>query len=152
MRWTPAHNVHLTLRFLGDTDDGQLPALREALDHIADESGVFELSLAAVGAFPNARRPRVIWVGVDETGLELSRLQKKVERAARDHGWEREARSFTPHLTLGRVRPQERAADDGWKVAAPAMRFQVRELVLFESRLKPTGAEYLPLHRAEFGD
>ncbi len=148
VRWVRPEEVHLTLRFLGDTGQEQVAAVRAALDQVAARTAPFELRLEGMGCFPNPRRPQVIWVGVEDPGKQLAKLQKAVEHSLRPLGWEREARRFVPHLTLGRVRERQRPPHGEWMQNPPLLAFQVEAVELIESRLKPTGAEYSTLHRA----
>jgi len=148
VRWVKGDSMHLTLRFLGDTDEALVPELRAGLDEVAEGAAPFELRLNGTGCFPNPRRPRVIWVGLDNPEDRLLPLQKQVERLARACGWERERRPFRPHLTLGRVRDRTRPPQGDWLVAPEEVVFRVEKVQLIESHLKPTGAEYAVLHTA----
>ena len=148
VRWTPPGNLHLTLRFLGDTPEGQLPPLADALDGIAAGAASFELELGAAGAFPEARNARVLWVGLVDADRRLRRLRNQVEAAVRGLGWKRESRPFEPHLTLARLRPPTRLPAGSWIETVPRCRFAVEEVSLIRSTLKPAGAEYDVLHRA----
>ena len=149
VRWTPTDNLHLTLRFLGDTDEERIGPVRDLLDGIAAAAVPLELDLGVVGAFPNVRRPRVIWAGLEGEGREgLDLLQGRVEHGVRALGWEREGRAFHPHLTLGRVRQGAPEPPARWlRVRVPARQVPVRELVLVRSVLTPAGADYGCLHR-----
>ena len=148
VRWTPPENLHLTLRFLGDTPEEQLPPLADALDAVAAGAASFELELGAAGAFPEARNARVLWVGLDDADRRLRRLRNQVEAAVRGLGWKREGRRFQPHLTLARLRRPTRLPAGGWIETVPRCRFAVEEVSLVRSTLKPAGAEYDVLHRA----
>jgi len=147
VRWTRPEGIHLTLRFLGDTRPDQVEELGAGLERIAADHAPFDLELGEVGAFPTASRPRVLWVGVKDPGEALRPVQQAVEELARSLGWDRERQSYKPHLTLGRVR--DRARPPGpWQVAVGRACFRAAGLVLMESLLKPTGAEYVRLHQA----
>ena len=148
VRWTPPENLHLTLRFLGDTPEEQLAPLADALDAIAAGAASFELELGAAGVFPDARAARVLWVGLVDADRKLRRLRNQVEAAVRGLGWKREGRPFQPHLTLARLRRPTRLPAGGWIETVPRCRFSVKEISLIRSTLKPAGAEYGVLHRA----
>ena len=171
IKWVKPENIHLTLRFLGDTNPGKVAALGAGLDQIAAQRAPFPLRLGELGAFPNQRstsrvasaaaqmqlqgnlgglpnlhRPRVLWVGLEEQGGHLHQLQRAVEHLSHSLGWKRETQQFKPHLTLGRVReggsvPQEMPT-------VPPLEFQADHIELIESRLKPGGPQYLTLHQA----
>jgi 2'-5' RNA ligase len=150
VRWTPPESLHLTVKFLGGIDPEAVPVLlRHAAARLARLEG-FPVALGGVGAFPNARRARVLWLGVTQGVSDLARLARKLDAAASRIGVERERRPYRGHLTLGRLRepapvPLERVH------AEPGETFAVSEVVLFESRLSPAGATYVPLARLPLG-
>lgn len=155
IRWVKPEGIHLTLKFLGDTPVGKLDAIRAALAAVASQASPCAFTVGGLGCFPNARRPRVIWVGVQPMGEELASLQQAVERAMKPLGFPPEGRDFTPHLTLGRVRDRIPPADLsrlGALVSSTDIgtlgEVQARGFALIQSVLKPSGAEYTPL--AEF--
>lgn len=109
VRWVKAEAMHLTLKFLGAVAADRHDQLADALQHAARASRPVTVTVAELGAFPDARRPRVLWAGVSpEPGLEL--LQHQVEQAFAPLGFPPEGRPFRPHLTLGRVERGARAA------------------------------------------
>ncbi len=152
VRWTPADNLHLTLRFLGDTDPARVGDLCRGMDGVCAEAPAFELQLAGLGAFPSVDRPRVLWAGVGGSGVPaLHRLQKAMEGVMCELGWPSErGKAFHPHLTLGRVRELGKARPRaGWDTeSVPEQSFAVEELVLVRSELSPQGARYAIWHRA----
>ncbi|MGB9776513.1 MAG: RNA 2',3'-cyclic phosphodiesterase [Anaerolineae bacterium] len=155
IRWVKPEGIHLTLKFLGDTPVGQLDAIRATLTAVASRTSPCAFTVGGLGCFPNARRPRVIWVGVQPMGEELASLQRAVERAMKPLGFPPEGREFTPHLTLGRVRDRIPPADLarlGALVSSTDIgtlgEVRAHSFALIQSVLKPSGAEYTPL--AEF--
>ena len=146
VRWVPAENLHLTLKFLGDVGERQVPQLVErALAKLAPVSP-FEVELSGFGALPNARTARVVWLGVSKGSREMARIARKLDAAGASIGVERERRPFRAHLTLGRLRSPARAALE--RAATPEeISFRVQEIVLYESRLSSDGARYSPLAR-----
>lgn len=155
VRWVKSEGIHLTLKFLGDTPVGKLDAIQAALAAVASQASPCAFTVGGLGCFPNARRPRVIWVGIQPVGEELASLQRAVERAMKPLGFPPEGRDFTPHLTLGRVRDRIPPADLsrlGALVSSTDIgtlgEVQTRSFALIQSVLKPSGAEYTPL--AEF--
>ena len=155
LAWIDREKRHLTLKFLGDVADDALPRLSEAADCAAAKHGPLEMSVHEIGAFPNFRRARVVWIGVEqEPRLEL--LHHDLELACEQAGFEVEGRPFRPHITLARVRaplPAERAR----ALARVARTVRVKTMVpveritLFESTLAPTGARYRRIHAAPLG-
>ena len=148
-RWTRPEGIHLTLKFLGEISDAQLRQVVEALHGIGPFEA-FPLELKGFGFFPQARRPRVFWVGVEAPPV-LAELAERVECAMEKVGFRREQRPFTPHLTLARFnipRPQPALeAAVASREAASLGRCEVSEFFLFESKLSPQGAQYRKVSR-----
>lgn len=146
LTWVKPEAMHLTLRFLGDVDPEPLQRFQELLAKAYEGVERFPLEVRALGAFPNARRPSVLWVGVEPVDGELSRVQALAEGAARSIGLPPETRAFHPHLTLARVKD----ADQGAKAMPYWDREQAYEggtftaagVTLFSSRLTPRGPIY----------
>lgn len=108
--WVEDHRLHLTLKFLGEQADDRVEPLRATLDDVARRHKPFSMRVGDVGAFPNFRRARVVWMGVErEPRLEL--LHHDIEVACEALGFELEGRAFRPHLTLARLRA-ERVDED----------------------------------------
>jgi 2'-5' RNA ligase len=155
VRWVPAKGIHLTLKFLGEVDPGRVGPLAEAIRSAASSHPAFRVSVGGVGCFPGPRRPRVVWVGVQEPTGALAALQREIEAALAPLGFPPEEREFNPHLTLGRVR-REATSEDAAKVGAVISKevasslgeIPVVEVVLFRSDLRPTGPIYTRLATA----
>lgn len=162
VKWVPSRNIHLTVKFLGDTEEKIVGKITSAIDEVATQYQPFESTLDRIGAFPNLRRPRVIWVGgsepiADASGgaADAARLARDIDHRMRKLRFEKEKRPFKAHLTLGRVR-QGRRVDE---LAAFLESFRLDpiplkldRLVLFKSTLTPKGATYDRLHEAILGD
>ncbi len=158
VRWVRPEGMHLTLRFLGEVPEGEVPPLASALARVAAAGRPFHLEARGFGVFPHLARPRVLWVGVGGDVEVLGALQREVERAVRALGYAAERRRYTPHLTLGRVRRQAELVDllafarELEKVQVPLLgRWQVTELLLMESELHPEGARYTRLQAWPLG-
>lgn len=150
--WIPAERLHFTLKFLREVGAESVPPLVAALDDAAARHRAFVLGLRDVGAFPNFRKPRVVWAGVQpDPRLEL--LQHDVEARCAALGYEVEGRPFRPHLTLARVKgpipagPLRALAD-----AARGLTFEdevdVESIDLMHSTLSSAGPRYVRLHAA----
>lgn len=143
-RWARSGGIHLTLKFLGEISDPQVAQVREALAAIPPFEK-FPVELKGNGFFPNARRPRVFWVGL-QAPAALGELAHRVEDALANLGFAREQRDFTPHLTLARFNepcPQPALQAAAEKQANQSLGwFEVSEYFLFESKLSPQGAKY----------
>jgi RNA 2',3'-cyclic 3'-phosphodiesterase len=148
--WVTADRMHLTVRFIGQVDDGQAAAISEAL---AAPVAVrpFELTLAGTGAFPPRGAPRVLWAGLESGRNHLLELERAVTARLAPLGIPREDRPYSPHLTLARVREPA-----GLRTAALLDELTdhafgttpVEAITLFESRLSPKGPTYVPLMRS----
>jgi 2'-5' RNA ligase len=155
VRWVRPDGIHLTLKFLGDTSTERIPEIRAALGAVGRNAPPFDFAVAELGCFPDPRRPRVVWVGVQEPTGRLAALQDAVEEVLAPFGYRPEGRGFTPHLTLGRVQRRVDRRDlprIGEVVSAMGVgtlgEVSVDRFALIRSILKPTGAEYTAL--AEF--
>lgn len=156
VRWVRVESVHLTLKFIGhavaDGDTQKLDELRSALAAIRSNEPI-ELHLRGIGFFPNERRPRVVWCGI-ESSPNLAQLASKIDQALAPLGIPREKREFVPHLTLARIEPPRpvealaRAAEELRSTDFGSAR--ERQFYLFESKLKPSGAEYTKIEAYAF--
>jgi 2'-5' RNA ligase len=149
IRWVDSGSIHLTLKFLGPILPEQVVAIAAAVGAIVHGEPPLALNVSGLGAFPNARRPRVIWVGIVGEVERLGRLQARLEETLEPLGFPREQRSFRPHLTLGRVKDPRRPPDLTRALAettVPASNpFDVHEILVYKSDLRPTGAIYTKL-------
>jgi 2'-5' RNA ligase len=154
VRWTKYGNVHLTLKFLGDTETKKIDAIGKTLQDIADSFSPFVISLAGIGAFPNSRKPSVIWTGINKGINETISLANQIEKAMEKFGFEREKRSFKPHLTIGRVReikyPSELKATLDNSNIGEIGKFTADRISLIKSQLDPAGSIYTTLFEASF--
>lgn len=148
LKWVEPENLHLTLRFLGETPLSLLPDLERALREAAAAVPPFTLAVRGTGAFPGLARPRVLWAAV-EAGAGLAALQRRVEEAVGRLGWPAEDRPFHPHVTLARVREERPRADAAAALGAAAARewgrTTVDEVLLLRSTLTPRGPIYARL-------
>lgn len=139
-RWVPKEQLHLTLRFIGDTDDLTQPVIRAALRQVV--SPRFSLALSGIGHFPPGKHPRVLWVGMTAS-LQLSALQHQVELALMEAGIPPDERSFSPHITIARLRetpaPMVLSLEEREKAFATEP-FRVPEFHLYASKLTSAGA------------
>jgi 2'-5' RNA ligase len=154
VKWVEAQNLHVSLLFLGEVDDRELPSVCRAVKEVAATEPPFPLRVSGVGAFPTPRRPKILWAGVTDGADPLRRLYDKLEAKLLDLGcYRKEERGYTPHLTLGRVRsdadgftlakelPKRLAWDGGQTV--------VDEVLVFGSVLEKDGSVYTVLGRGE---
>jgi 2'-5' RNA ligase len=156
VRWVGPENVHLTLKFLGDVDEALLADLKAALAAVAAAAEPFALSLKAGGCFPNARAPRVIWIGLAEGAEEAVALAAAVERALEPLGFAREKRPFRPHLTIGRVKDVQAGAPTAANKIERLKEYDVppataEAVALIKSTLTPEGSIYEEIGRFRLG-
>jgi RNA 2',3'-cyclic 3'-phosphodiesterase len=148
VRLVRPEGVHLTLRFLGEASPAQVEALLAPLAAAAAACPRGEARVGGLCTFPPRGSPRVLWLGLDVPPA-VPELQRACERAARAAGFEREARPFTPHLTLGRWRDRAPRPD---LPPADLGRARLDALVLYRSETRPDGAVYTPLARFPLGE
>lgn len=152
--WIRPDRIHLTLKFLGNVEESAVEAIGDALRSAVESVSPFALRPAGCGAFPSLREMRVIWVGVQGELEPLKGLHRRVEEALERLGFPKENRPFRAHLTLGRVkgRRQLKALQEALTArhSYQGVIFDVSEVVLYKSDLKPDGAQYTPLKRLPF--
>lgn len=157
VKWVEPENLHVTLLFLGEVDNRQIPAVCRAVSKVTAELPAFSMTVEQVGCFPNPRRPRVLWIGIGEGTQELVKLHDALELPLLELGcYRREERQYTPHITLGRVKtegPADRLAASlqshaGWRGG----RIHVADLRVMSSELTPQGPLYTVLSRAKLGE
>ncbi|MBW2503327.1 MAG: RNA 2',3'-cyclic phosphodiesterase [Deltaproteobacteria bacterium] len=150
VRWVKSDNLHLTLFFFGPTTQEDLEKIKVSMLSVERVERSFEVAVDGLGAFPNLRRPRVLWLGLtpEEPLRELFRACRAALQAT---GYSPEARSFAPHLTIGRIRQNRSDLTSLAQDSVPhgIGRLPVTELILYESRLHQRGAEHIPLHAVE---
>lgn len=143
-KWVRAENLHVTLKFLGETEPWKLRAIERALAAIRSPLHV-SLEFRGLGFFPNERKPRVFWLGM-EASANLKALVAEIDDTLQQLGFPLEDRPFTPHLTLARFNPPGLPPKLGSTVAEHSTRkfgsLIAKEFHLIESKLKSTGAEY----------
>ena len=158
IRWVDSDAVHLTLRFLGEIDDRTAGLIAANLDDVCSGVATTSMEVGGLGGFPSLSRPRVIWIGIQQSDHELDRLQAEIEARVIKLGIEGEDRTYHPHLTLGRLRRE--ATPSEVKLLADRLRgIQVGELgtvgveavSLMRSELTGAGAVHSRLHYSPLG-
>jgi RNA 2',3'-cyclic 3'-phosphodiesterase len=150
IKWTETSNIHITLVFLGDTEEKRIKEIDVILSGICSGFGGFDLILRGAGIFRSLRDPRIIWTGINNS-KELSDLNNVISVKLRETGTYLEERPFSPHLTIGRIKrlidtTELSALIENYK-DKEIQRIRVSEIVLFESVLRPQGPVYTPLGR-----
>lgn len=153
VKWTERENLHVTLVFLGEVPDKEVPQVcRIASDSVAGMTP-FRMAVENAGCFPNPRRPRVLWIGVGQGTQELVQIHDALETPLLDLGYRREDRRYAPHITLGRVK-SDRPTEELTKALAQHAAWKggemtVQEIHVMGSELTPTGPLYTVLGRAK---
>ncbi|MBI3073734.1 MAG: RNA 2',3'-cyclic phosphodiesterase [Deltaproteobacteria bacterium] len=150
-RFVPATNLHVTMRFLGDTAPELRFAIRDVLAAAAREIRPLAVRIAGFGAFPNVQRARVLWVGFDEPTGALERMQRAIENGLVDLGFDAEDKPFRAHITIARVKSTRNVGElsrfvethRDEEIGATTL----SEVALFESRLRDDGPIYRALER-----
>ncbi len=155
IKWVEPHNMHLTLKFFGETAEEKIPEIEDVLSNVAVANKPFQFSLKSIGVFGSSYRPRVIWLGInhDELIKNMARdLHKKLEII----GFTNDRQNFVPHLTIGRIKKElihKRSFQqkiDRFKDAF-IQDVDVNEVILFESILKPKGPVYKVMESFSLG-
>ena len=155
IRWVRPEGIHLTLKFLGDIEKGDVEKIHEAMKKAVQIASPCTVRGEGLGVFPNFKRPRVLWVGLSGELEMLVALQRALDVQLKDLGFPREKRPFKGHLTLGRVKGRL----DGNQLQRTLQRFEdfktegftAEAVTFFQSDLRPTGAVYTKLAEVELG-
>ena len=156
VRWVSPEKIHLTLKFFGNIDEVKIDPIVKSIEEPIQTTSPFHLVVRGVGAFPNLKNPRVIWMGLVGGVNILSSFQKKVETEFEKIGFQPEDRPFHPHLTLGRMK-----SGKGKEALLERMEkyngeefgdLFVERVILFKSDLRPSGPVYTPLREIKLGD
>lgn len=145
VKWVDLKNIHITLKFLGDVKEENIPAVRSKLKYISKMFNEFESLLKGVGVFKDFYHPKVLWLGLRNC-TEFETIKNEIENSLGDLGFEVDYRKFTPHLTIGRFKEAGSVKELQKLVNANQDRYfqviPVKEIILFESLLKNEGPEY----------
>ena len=154
VRWVPIENVHITLKFFGETPAAQKSTIEATMERVVANVPPLDLAITGVKVVRRGRRPQMVWATVADTDGRLQQLHGRTERLLERDGFAREVRSFSPHITLARVRDRvaqwEQESLENWAAIqrdVPSIPFHVTEVLLMKSELKPQGAEYTVCRR-----
>ena len=156
VKWVDIGGIHLTLKFLGNIPFKQVDEITEAIKEATQGISPFHLEISGLGAFPNLKQPRVLWVGIGEEIDKLLSLQQKIDSALARLGFAKEERPFTAHLTLARIRQGASSGErKSFGELAMSASFEtrypldVKSISLMRSQLTPVGAIYTCLSVVE---
>lgn len=149
VNWVAEEKLHLTLKFLGDTDDGLISRIKEELSRVSSAHTPFNIKVYGAGVLPDLRRPRVVFIGLDikaDLAAGLKGLQRDIEETMAGLGFKKEDRLFLPHLTIGRVKSPKSKEQLLKMIETLKDRdfgiIYVKKISLMKSELKPKGAQY----------
>ena len=148
IRLVPAENVHLTLKFLGDTDETQIPVISAAITKAVADISRFQFICDKSGVFPNQRNPRVLWLGISDGAEQVCRLAQRIETALEEIGFPPENRDFKAHLTIGRLKDPRRkitGLEHFLNYEINPTIIPVENVIFYESNLTSGGAIYTRL-------
>lgn len=157
VKWVASKNIHLTMKFLGETDENKVEAIIKSIESVAAKHKSVECTIDRIGGFPNLRRPRVIWTGIENKEDNIDKLEaiaSDTEDEMARLGFEKENRKFKSHLTLGRIKDARDLYEltnylDGYQLHPKEILFD--RIVLFKSTLTPHGPIYERLYETELG-
>jgi len=155
IRWVRPEGIHLTLKFFGDIKGNDMETVSRVMENQAGRINPLRFGIKNLGVFPDLKRPRVLWLGIDGDVESLIAFQKAMDRELYAHGFPIEDRPFRPHLTLARIREPKGLMGiaklmenrDGYTAGC----FDAAEIILFRSQLMPQGAVYTKLACFPFG-
>ncbi|NVO18548.1 MAG: RNA 2',3'-cyclic phosphodiesterase [Bacteroidetes bacterium] len=148
IKWVETNNIHITLKFFGETDENQIPSIKKALQEAANQSTRFIMKINRTGIFGSRYDPRVVWFGIDPEPC-LDQLAANTVKELQKAGWEPDRQNFVPHLTIGRIKELRDKAlfqqiINKYK-SASIQEQEIKEVILYESILRREGPLYLKL-------
>ena len=150
IKWVEEYNIHITLKFFGETEESRIPEICSTLRELAGKRSPMTIRLTGLGIFGSSYAPKVIWVGIDPVE-ELSELMKQVHTGLAGAGFEPDRQNLVPHLTLGRVKLLHdkilfRRTLDQFRTMA-SLPLPISEIILYESILRREGPQYIALDK-----
>ena len=148
--WSRVENIHLTLKFFGDVEVDRIPAISSAAERVVKEFSRFDIEVGGTGVFPKPSRAQVLWIGIGDSSGTLSAMQARLDEECAAEGFEKDGRSYRPHLTIARIRRPEgarRLADAHLSKQFESSKIMLTELVVFRSELSSKGSRYTAISR-----
>jgi 2'-5' RNA ligase len=153
VKWVSTSSMHLTMKFLGDVHKNDIGKITQDIKDIASQYHNFSIHISSLGVFKTQQTPTVLWAGIQGNIQMLNLIHNDLQGSMEKYGVERESRGFSPHITLARFTRFYRANEKFWNFieqnkAREFGTIECKELILFKSELRPTGAVYTPLSSA----
>jgi len=143
VRWVRSENIHLTLKFLGETAGDKIETINKCLEQVVAGYDAFQLRISGIGVFPDLKRARVLWAGISEGTESAGRISRDIDTKLAQCGFPAENRLFKAHLTIGRFRTAKTGKlQEYFKADKPGFSWQAKEIVLMQSILQPAGPVY----------
>ena len=155
VRWVKRDQLHLTLKFVGDTPEESIDDVRDVMQKVANQMTPFKIFIQGVGCFPKIERPRVMWVGLDGAIDKLNQLVTAVHDGLHPLGFPREEKEFHPHITMARAKyPQKKTPDISsfLNTTYDPIPFRIEKIQFISSELFPNGPVYTILGTHFFGN
>jgi len=153
IKWSKPHNIHITLKFLGEVSEDQIVAIKQILDDVSKRIKPFDITLSKLGAFPSLDRMKVIWVGIDEGSKDIAATASLIENSCEKLGFLKEDREFSAHLTLGRVksgRNKIKLKEKILSLEVKSLKHVIDKIVLYKSTLTQEGPIYEAIYEVDF--
>lgn len=148
--WEQAEKLHITLKFLGDAEAEKVADVIKICEKISANLQRFSVKIEKTGVFPNLKKARILWLGLQEETNSLKKIYDLLENECEKIGFRKEKRNFKPHLTLARIRQPNKSFELAKKHLEKdfePVRFEVSEIVIYESKLQKAGSVYFPVKR-----
>lgn len=155
MRWLRKDQIHLTVKFLGDTTEDSINDVRHVMQKVADEFKPFNISIQKTGCFPKIERPRVMWIGVSGELDKLYQLVEKIQKKLNPLGFPKDEKKYHPHITIARAKyPQKKTPDISTflNTSFDPIPFPIKKVQFISSELFPNGPVYTILGTHFFGN
>ena len=149
VKWVPEKNLHFTIKFLGDIKQSDMSAIEECVSTTVSDFIPFTLEISSIGFFPSEYKPRVLWVGTDAGADKLLEIYQYLENCLENKGFHRDSKTFSSHLTIGRVRRNRKLILPEIFPYFNLVAFNVNELSVIKSTLTPAGPIYEKLFESE---
>lgn len=152
IKWVKADNIHLTLKFLGDISQSQVDLIKGTFPRLFTGFKPVAAEITRLGAFPNSKHPKILWAGLTGEIEAISIIVVRLEQELELLGFPKEQKMFSSHITIGRVRPENKSNKIGETLQSfkiePVLRQNLDTITFYESTLTPQGPVYVPLAKA----
>jgi RNA 2',3'-cyclic 3'-phosphodiesterase len=152
IKWVEPENLHFTIKFLGEVENSDINKIKDCISNVAREYGEFSIGLSDTGFFPSDFRPKIVWIGIDGGEDSLLDLYQDMEQCFEQYGFDREAKTFSPHLTIGRVKKFKDVTVPQNLPDFKPVEFSVSRLAVMKSTLTPEGPIYEKIFESELNN